>query len=115
MMNRTKLILMFMLVFSGVLLLGNAPAGAQSTAVTGVEVDDGQIVTTVSGQTPTDPCYRDPTTGQCLPMRPAARLWFCNGNPADDLANCREFTFSSLCFAYNTYLTIGGRKIYIAP
>jgi hypothetical protein len=114
-MEKTKLILLFMLVFSGAFLWGNVPAWAQSTAVTGVEVDDGQIVTTVSGQTPTDPCYRDPTTGMCKPMRPAARLWFCNGEPDEANTNCREFAFSSLCFAYNTWITIGGRKIFIAP
>jgi hypothetical protein len=110
MLKRRQLILVFILVFSGAFYLGNVPAGAQSTAVTGVTVDDGRIVTSVSGQTPIDPCYRDPTTGECVPMTPAEKLWFCVGDPS--LGQCREFTYSSLCFAYNCYATIGGRKIY---
>jgi len=85
MMKRTQLILLFMLVLSGAVLLGTIPAGAQGTTnITGVRVDDGAIVTDLSGQTPINPCY-NPTpsvTGSpCYPMVEATDLWICNGDP----------------------------------
>jgi len=126
MKNRTKLILLFMLVFSGVLFLGTAPAGAQSTTlITGASFDGGKVVTSLSGQTPIDPCYNpnpsDPYS-PCTQMCEASELYICDGDPrvpedpsTVDFTHCRQFNFSTLGVAYNTWVTIGGRKIYIAP
>jgi len=123
MMKRTQLILLFMLVLSGAVLLGTIPAGAQGTTnITGVRVDDGAIVTDLSGQTPINPCY-NPTpsvTGSpCYPMVEATDLWICNGDPMPegalpDLTYCRQFNYSTFGVAYNYWLTIGTTKRWIA-
>ena len=120
MKKRSKPILLFMLVFSGVLSLAVTQAGAQSTTlITGASFDGGKLVTSLSGQTPIDPCYNpnpsDPYS-PCTPMCEATELHICNGSPVPpNYLNCRLFNFSTLGVAYNTWVTIGGRKIFIAP
>ena len=117
MMKRTELILLFMLVLSGAVLLSTIPAGAQSTTnITGVSVDDGALVTDLSGQTPVNPCYNPTPTvtgSPCYPMIEATDLWICNGPPALNLSNCRKFNYSTFGVAYNYWITIGGQKRWI--
>ena len=119
MLKRTQLVLVFMLVFSGAVLLGNTPVGAQDTTlITGASFDGGQIVTSLSGQTPIDPCYNpnpDDPLSDCEPMYPAERLYICNEEPVEGLGNCLPFNFSTLGVAYNTWITFGGRSMWIAP
>jgi hypothetical protein len=123
MKKRTRLILLFMLVSYGVLSLGITQAGAQSTTlITGASFDGGKLVTSLSGQTPIDPCYNpnpsDPNS-PCLPMCEGTALYICNGSPILDSQNnpqnCRQYNFSTLGVAYNTYVCWGGRLYYIAP
>ena len=122
MMKRTELILLFMLVLSGAVLLGTMPAGAQDTTlITGVCVDNGKFVTSLSGQTPIDPCYNPnpiDCTSPCYPMVQATEFWICDGtdgpptNPPD-LNKCRKFNYSTLGFAYNRWVNFGGRYIWV--
>ena len=118
MMKRTQLILLFMLVLSGAVLLGTIPAGAQGTTnITGVRVDDGAVVTDLSGQMPINPCYNPTPTvigSPCYPMVEATDLWICNGDPMSegalepDLTHCRQFNYSTFGVAYNVWTVIGG-------
>jgi hypothetical protein len=124
MIKRTQLVLLFMLVLSGVVLLGSNPALAEDTTnITGISVDGGKVVTSVSGQIPIDPCYNptpeDPTN--CQPMYVATVLEFCSENPDPegngvyDLTTCRRFVSSTFGTAYNKWVVIGGRLRYVAP
>ncbi len=117
MMKRTQLILLFMLVLSGAVLLGTTPAGAQGTTnITGVRVDNGAVVTDLSGQMPINPCYNPTPTvagSPCYPMIEATDLWICNGEPAPNKGNCRQFNYSTFGVAYNYWLTIGTSKRWI--
>jgi len=124
MIKRTQLILLPMLVLSVVVMLGSIPAVAQDTTnITGIRVDGGMIVTSVSGQTPIDPCY-NPTpedlSSSCEPMYVATVLKICSENPeifsdTYNFSTCRQFVSSTFGAAHNTWLIIGGRWRYIAP
>jgi hypothetical protein len=115
-MKRTQLILLFMLVLCGAVLVGTIPAWAQTpsvipSAITGVTIDNGHLVTDLSGQTPINPCYNpNPTDplSSCEPMVLATDFRICDGPPAADLSNCREHNYSTFGVAYNVWTVIGG-------
>ena len=112
MMKRTQLILLFMLVLSGAVLVGTIPVCAQVPSdITGVTIDNGHLVTDLSGQTPINPCYNpNPTDplSSCEPMTLATDFWICDGVPAADLCNCRKHNYSTFGVAYNVWTVIGG-------
>ena len=127
MMKRAQLISLFMLVLSLAVLLGSSPTGAQTqniASVTGISVDEGHILTDLIGQTPINPCYRenpaDPAS-PCNPMVLVSELWICDGPPTtipptpEYPQNCSKDNYSTLGFAYNCSVTIGGKKYWLYP
>jgi hypothetical protein len=119
MMKKTHLILLFSLVFSGAVLLGNTPVGAQDN-YTLDGFTSGNIEGGLDGQTPIDPCVwaygdetpddpDDPLVWKCWPMVRVERIVFSSEGLDDRTAESSTLGVGE----GNPYVNIGGRYVFI--
>lgn len=112
-MKTTQLIRLFLLIFSGAVLLGNTPVWAEDTSeYTYVSVNYGQFEASIDGGVLRDPCYYDPVVEECKDMTEATEAWICNGEPLEDKSNCRRFNYGNVCFAVGSGVSWGGTSYW---
>ena len=115
MLKKTKLILLFMLVFSLALLLGNTQLGAENYQMTGVTA--GNMEGKLEGGNMVEACIRV-SEELCVPMVALKNFYICDGDaevPEEpDVSpgeNCYKMTSLSLCAGEGDWWDFGSTLI----